>query len=53
MIVLSGDILISGSADNSVRIWDLRSCECQHTLEGHTDSVNEVTLNVSIILCLV
>lgn len=37
---------MSGSADNSARIWSLKSLECINVLEGHTDTVNEVTLKV-------
>ena len=41
---LSEEILVSGSADNSARVWDLRSLECLHELEGHTDAVNCVVI---------
>lgn len=42
----AGSIIVSGSADNSARIWNLDSRECVHVLEGHTDTVNGVALKV-------
>ena len=30
--------LVSGSADSSVKVWDLKSGECQLTLKGHSDA---------------
>lgn len=34
-----GQILVSGSRDKSIRIWDLNSCRLQRTLKGHEASV--------------
>ena len=31
--------LISGSADNDIRVWDLISNTCLHTLTGHSDRI--------------
>lgn len=36
---VDGVILISGSYDNTLKIWDLKTGECTNTLRGHTDSV--------------
>lgn len=37
---ISGDYLVSGSLDRTVRIWDLRSCRLLgHALEGHLSGV--------------
>ena len=33
--VLPGDRIVSGSADNTLRIWDLTSGQCVAVLEGH------------------
>jgi len=35
---------VSGSGDNTVRVWDLETGECLKTLEGHTQGVNAVAL---------
>jgi WD40 repeat protein len=35
--------LVSGSADKSVKVWDVKSGVCQWTLEDHRDSVTCVT----------
>ena len=31
--------LASGSADNTIKIWDVVTGECERTLDGHTDGV--------------
>jgi len=40
MVKLSKTILISGSKDNSIKLWDLSKGICIRTLYGHTNSVN-------------
>jgi WD40 repeat protein len=37
--------IVSGSYDNTVRIWDAISGTIQHTLEGHTDWVTSVAFS--------
>ena len=37
-----GDRLVSGSADGTVRIWDVASGECQRVWNGHTNWVATV-----------
>ena len=34
--------LSSGSADNTVKIWDVTTQACQHTFTHHTDKVQSV-----------
>ncbi len=34
--------VISGSWDNSVRVWDVASGRVERVLEGHSDSVSSV-----------
>ena len=36
---LGGNTIASGSLDQSIKIWDLTSKSCTHTLVGHTSSV--------------
>ncbi|CRK47781.1 hypothetical protein BN1723_007761 [Verticillium longisporum] len=33
------DILVSGGCDRDVRVWDLTTGACSHTLRGHTSTV--------------
>ena len=36
---------ISGSHDDTLRVWDLESGECLKTLKGHTSAVTSVSLS--------
>ena len=38
---------MSGSSDNTSRVWNLQTLECLHVLEGHTDEVNSVAIKVA------
>jgi len=35
--VVDGGKCVSGSEDNTVRVWDISSGECEHVFEGHTE----------------
>jgi len=48
-IIANDDVLISGSADKCVKVWDLTTNKCTKTLAGHTDIVRAVTYNDGII----
>eukprot|EP01114_Cavostelium_apophysatum_P011413 TRINITY_DN2565_c0_g1_i1.p1 TRINITY_DN2565_c0_g1~~TRINITY_DN2565_c0_g1_i1.p1 ORF type:complete len:1758 (-),score=465.77 TRINITY_DN2565_c0_g1_i1:1914-7187(-) len=43
----SGNVLISGSMDQSARIWDIEKMECLHVLKGHNGTVKGVELIMS------
>ena len=45
-LVLSPDsrYAISGSHDNTVRVWDLKTGRCIHTFEGHDDTIFSVAV---------
>ncbi|KAL5598895.1 uncharacterized protein BROUX77_005928 [Berkeleyomyces rouxiae] len=34
-----GDILVSGGCDRDIRVWNLESGACIHTLRGHTSTI--------------
>ncbi|KAI8072530.1 WD40-repeat-containing domain protein [Gongronella butleri] len=40
-----GNMLVSGSYDNTVRVWDLEKGERLHQLEGHTQKVYSVVID--------
>ena len=42
--VTEDGLCVSGSKDNTLRVWDLRTGECRHTLEGHTEYINCVAV---------
>ena len=39
------NVLASGSADMTVKVWDVATQTCQATLEWHTDKVQAVAWN--------
>ena len=39
-----GRRIVTGSKDQTVRIWDLIGLECQRTLKGHTDAIWDVAV---------
>jgi WD40 repeat protein len=36
--------LISGSSDNTIKMWSIETGQCINTLEEHTDSVVDLVL---------
>jgi WD40 repeat protein len=38
-LVMHGDKLISGSGDNTIKVWSTDTWACERTLEGHEDAV--------------
>ncbi|KAJ1838013.1 SCF ubiquitin ligase complex subunit cdc4, partial [Coemansia sp. RSA 2708] len=40
-----GNVVVSGSYDGTVRVWDAASGECVHQLEGHTSKVYTIVLD--------
>ncbi|MBD2562121.1 hypothetical protein H6G95_16140 [Nostoc linckia FACHB-391] len=40
-----GETLVSGSADKTIKIWNLQTGKLQNTLSGHTKSVWRVALS--------
>ena len=43
-----GRILVSGSADNTARIWDLEGHKCIRVLDSHSDEVTCIALRVIV-----
>ena len=46
-----GATLFTGSRDHSIKLWDLRSHTCEHTLLGHTGSVTCIGVHGWRVLC--
>jgi len=41
----SSNVALSGSRDQSVRLWDLRAGQCVRVMEGHADWVRSVSMD--------
>ena len=41
----AGTVIISGSAENVLRVWDPRTCQKQMKLKGHTDNIKAIVIN--------
>ncbi|KJE97796.1 hypothetical protein CAOG_07894 [Capsaspora owczarzaki ATCC 30864] len=46
-----GDVLVTGSEDNTLRIWSIASASCLHVLEAHTSMVACVRFGNDGIFC--
>ena len=44
-MTLDGSVIVLRSYDNTIRMWNVASVECTHTLEGHTNIVCAVCLS--------
>lgn len=51
-IAAHGHTLVSGSYDNTVRVWDIRSGRLLHLLEGHTQKVYSVVIDAERNRCM-
>lgn len=48
----SGTVLISGSTEKVLRVWDTRTSDCMMKLIGHTDNVKALVVNKDGTQCL-
>ena len=44
-VSLDGQKIVSGSDDNTVRVWSAVTGECEQTLEGHTSTVTSASFS--------
>ncbi|KAK6957188.1 hypothetical protein Daesc_002474 [Daldinia eschscholtzii] len=51
-IAAHGDTLVSGSYDNTVRVWRISTGETVHVLQGHSQKVYSVVLDVARNRCI-
>ncbi|KAI1813479.1 WD40 repeat-like protein [Poronia punctata] len=51
-IAAHGDTLVSGSYDNTVRVWRISTGETVHVLQGHSQKVYSVVLDVERNRCI-
>ncbi|CEP10084.1 hypothetical protein [Parasitella parasitica] len=51
-IAAHGNILVSGSYDNTVRVWDIKAGQMVHLMEGHTQKVYSVVIDTERNRCI-
>jgi dynein assembly factor with WDR repeat domains 1 len=44
--------VITGSFDNTVKVWDVRNGRCIHTLQGHQGEISSCQFNYASDLCI-
>ena len=49
-IFVKDNLIISGSDDTKIKIWDINTGFCLNTLEGHTHSVRSVFVKDNLII---
>ena len=49
-VFVKDNLIISGSWDHTIRIWDMNSWECLKVLEGHTDLIRTVFVKDNLII---
>lgn len=47
---MTDDLIVSGSTDRTIRVWDIATGTCLHTLYGHTSTVRCLALHGDIIV---
>ena len=43
--IFAGTVIVSGSTEKVLRVWDPRTCAKLMKLKGHTDNVKALVLN--------
>ncbi|XP_064622444.1 F-box/WD repeat-containing protein 7-like [Lineus longissimus] len=46
----NGQVIVSGSADKTLRIWDIHTCRCIHKIGSHSDAVTAVKIKGNVIV---
>ena len=52
MCTFSADRIVSGSDDNTIRIWDVKSGKCVKVLEGHSKVRTIIKMTIYIDICI-
>lgn len=47
-----GNRIITGSFDNTVKVWDVRTGRCVHSLTGHQGEISSCQFNYASDLCI-
>jgi hypothetical protein len=49
-LVVHGDVLISGSGDHTIKVWDTDTWKCEHTLECHGSWVTAMVMHGDMLI---
>lgn len=47
---MTDDLIVSGSTDRTIRVWNIKSGICQHILYGHTSTVRCLALHGDVVV---
>ena len=47
---MTDDLIVSGSTDRTIRVWNIATGACQHILYGHTSTVRCLALHSDIVV---
>ncbi len=47
---MTDDLIVSGSTDRTIRVWNINTGVCQHVLYGHTSTVRCLALHGDIVV---
>ena len=47
---MTDDLIVSGSTDRTIRVWNISTGICQHILYGHTSTVRCLALHGDIVV---
>lgn len=50
MMWMEGNTLVSGNADNTLRVWNISTGHCMHVLRGHRSSVTSLAVLPGLII---
>ena len=51
LLCVAGEVIVSGSCDSTVKVWDIHTCRCLQHIAVHKDPVTAIRVWVSSKSC--